>query len=267
MRCGGKTAGVLVLVLASLALAPVWQHAAADTFNDGSIETSIKPLPNQIKNQSRSMDWYPLGTNPNDGTSYIVKALTVFNGELIAGGYFTSAGGVPCNYVARWNGAGWSPLGSGMNGGVHALIVHDETLYAGGNFTSAGGVSCNYIAQWNGFAWSPLAAGVTGFVPKVRALAIHNNTLIVGGSFNNASGTTVQNIAAWNGGAWSAVDPTLTVIQEIFALTSYQGNLIAGFYATQIPGYDYIAQWNGATWSSLGTGMGRAVGALAVYNG
>ena len=45
-----------------------------------------------------------------------VCALTVYNGELIAGGWFTTAGGVTCNCIARWDGSAWQPLGSGMSG-------------------------------------------------------------------------------------------------------------------------------------------------------
>ena len=66
-------------------------------------------------------------------------ALTVYNGELIAGGRFTTAGGVTCNYIARWNGATWQPLGAGMNGDVYALTVYNGELIAGGYFTTAGG--------------------------------------------------------------------------------------------------------------------------------
>jgi hypothetical protein len=62
-----------------------------------------------------------------------VFALTVYNGELIAGGGFTYAGGVTCNYIARWNGSQWQPLGTGMNNWVYALTVYNGELIAGGS--------------------------------------------------------------------------------------------------------------------------------------
>ncbi len=37
-------------------------------------------------------------------------ALTVYNGELIAGGDFNIAGGVDANSIARWDGNDWQPL-------------------------------------------------------------------------------------------------------------------------------------------------------------
>ena len=64
-----------------------------------------------------------------------VHALMVYNGELIAGGEFTTAGGTEANCIARWDGTTWSPLDSGMNGEVFALTVYDGELIAGGRFT------------------------------------------------------------------------------------------------------------------------------------
>ncbi len=79
-------------------------------------------------------NWQPLGS----GMSNDVYALTVYNGELIAGGYFTKAGGVDANNIARWDGNNWQPLGSGMNNYVYALTVYNGELIAGGDFTKAG---------------------------------------------------------------------------------------------------------------------------------
>ena len=47
-----------------------------------------------------------------------VNASVVYNGELVVGGRFTCAGGVPANYIAKWNGTSWSALGTGMDGWV-----------------------------------------------------------------------------------------------------------------------------------------------------
>ena len=43
-----------------------------------------------------------------------VNALAVSGTNLYAGGYFTTAGGVPANNIAKWDGSAWSALGSGM---------------------------------------------------------------------------------------------------------------------------------------------------------
>ena len=39
-----------------------------------------------------------------------VGALTVYKGELIAGGDFATAGAVEVNNIARWDGNNWNPL-------------------------------------------------------------------------------------------------------------------------------------------------------------
>jgi hypothetical protein len=47
-----------------------------------------------------------------------LQAPAVYDGDLIAAGAFTEAGGVPVNRIARWDGTDWSPLGSGIDGGT-----------------------------------------------------------------------------------------------------------------------------------------------------
>jgi hypothetical protein len=75
------------------------------------------------------------------------------NGDLVAGGSFTTAGGVAANRIARWNGASWSAFGSGTAIGPHAASVYALTtlpngdLVAGGNFATAGGNVSAYIAR------------------------------------------------------------------------------------------------------------------------
>src|SRR6266436_280826 len=55
--------------------------------------------------------WLPLGAGMND----IVWTLAVSGLDLYAGGWFTTAGGAIANYIAKWNGIAWVPLGSGMD--------------------------------------------------------------------------------------------------------------------------------------------------------
>src|SRR5262245_51017407 len=59
---------------------------------------------------------------------------------LYVGGEFGMAGALEVNRVARWDGATWSALGSGVNGPVKDLIVFDDgtgaALYAAGDFST-----------------------------------------------------------------------------------------------------------------------------------
>lgn len=80
--------------------------------------------------------WHDIIT-PDSGMNGAVYAMSIFAGERIVGGAFTTAGGKIVNHVARWNDSlGWLPLGSGINGTVKALVWHDGYLFAGGQFTT-----------------------------------------------------------------------------------------------------------------------------------
>jgi hypothetical protein len=124
----------------------------------------------------------------------------VFNGELIAGGWFGSAGGNPAiPYIARWNGTSWRSLDGGVNGNVYALAEYRGELIAGGNFTTAGGSPANHVARWNGATWAALGVGVNS---DVYALTVLHDKLFVGGEFSTAGGAPVSQVAQWNGTSW-----------------------------------------------------------------
>ena len=87
------------------------------------------------------------------GMNGLVISLTVHNGDLIAGGFFTTASSQTANGVARWDGSAWQPMSTGMqdghyNGSVESLTVHNGDLIAGGWFTTAGGQAARSIARW-----------------------------------------------------------------------------------------------------------------------
>lgn len=187
-----------------------------------------------------------------------VGALAVSGTNLYIGGSFNGGGGVPGNYVARWNGVSCTPLGSGMNGPVSALAVIGTNLYAGGAFTTAGGVPANNIAQWNGSSWSPMGAGLNNVV---LALAVMGTNLYAAGNF------TPGYIAQWNGTSWSSLAGGMNAM--VSALAVLGTNLFAGGGFTTAGGtaVSDIAQWNGSSWSGLGSppnnGVNNVVTALA----
>jgi hypothetical protein len=202
-----------------------------------------------------------------------VWALTVFDNKLIAGGEFDSAGGVPVNSIASWDGTSWSALGTGTNWTVNALAVFNSKLIAGGNFTTAGGAPADYIASWDGTTWSALGAGMSAIVmwpPDyplcVNALTVYNSTLIAGGRFEKAGGAPANNIASWDGTSWSTLGTGASY--QVFALTVSDNTLIAGgtFGTAGGTSANNIASWDGTSWSALGTGTNAFVQALTVFN-
>lgn len=207
-----------------------------------------------------SQSWSGLSTGMNDW----VHALTVYNGDLIVGGQFTSAGGVPANYIAKWNGSSWSPLGIGTNAEVDALAVFNGELVAGGRFTYAGGVELNFIAKWDGTSWNDDLGGVGDIV---TSLTVYQNRLIVGGYFIDADGSPAGRIASRGSGGWLNMGGGMN--SQVMALGHYGSDLIAGGFFTTAGGApaSHIAKWNGTSWSPVGTGIGHIVYSLAEYNG
>src|SRR5206468_1173343 len=132
--------------------------------------------------QWNGTNWQALGSGMN-GTVY---ALAVYNGNLVAGGNFTT----PAQRVAQWTGANWQALGNGLNGGINALTVYNGNLVAG-----AGSLSSN-VSQWASATWQPMGSGMDGYV---LALTLYNGSLVSGGWFAAADGNTVNHIARWDG--------------------------------------------------------------------
>jgi trimeric autotransporter adhesin len=224
-----------------------------------------------------------------------IFALTVFDDglggspALYAGGFFTTAGGVPANGVAKWNGTSWSSLGTGsangMNADANALAVFDDgsgsgpALYAGGFFTTAGGVTANQMARWNGTSWSSLETGsANGMSNSVRALTVFDDgsgsgpALVAGGSFTTAGGAAANRIAKWNGTSWSslgtgAANGVNDMVLDLTVFDDGSGSgpaLYAGGFFSMAGGFtaNRIAKWNGTSWSSLGTGSTNGIGGL-----
>ena len=216
--------------------------------------------------------WSSLGTGVNN----VVQALAWDGTNLYAGGYFTTAGGVTVNRIAKWNSTSntWSALGTGTNGTVFALAWDgtNHTLYAGGNFTTAGGVTVNLIAKWDGSTWSALGTGMSG--NYINSLAWDGTNLYASGYFATAGGVTVNHIAKWNGNAWSALGTGMN--NDVYALAwdGTTNNLYVGGQFNTAGGATNtmdIAKWHESTgggdlsaWSALGTGItGIYTGALA----
>lgn len=86
---------------------------------------------------------------------------TLHNGDIVAGGAFTTVNGALVGHLARWNGSTWSPLGAGTNGGVTDLaLTAAGELVVGGGFSAAGGAVSARLARYA--ATCPATATVHG---------------------------------------------------------------------------------------------------------
>ncbi len=224
--------------------------------------------------------WLDVGWIPGSGH---VWALTTFDDgsglALYAGGRFTLIGGVPANYIAKFDGNQWSPLGSGLGSVtwpfVSALAVFDDgngpALYAAGRFAHAGGVSVNGIAKWDGQQWYDVGGGVN---QDVFELVVFDDgsgpALYIGGAFTEAGGQPINRIAKWDGNSWSPLGSGAN--DAVFALAVFDGvsgpALYAGGIFTEAGGAaaPSIATWDGQSWSDIDGGMDDWVYTLNTFD-
>lgn len=158
----------------------------------------------------RRWDWENWANMPGGSPGGDVHAMDVLpNGHLIAAGTFQTAGSVSASYVARWNGAAWWPLWSGLSGPGYAVAaLSNGDVLVGGRFATAGGVTVNSIARWDGAAWHPLGDGVSGSAQAyVGAIAVApNGDVVISGSFTHAGGVPVGGMARWDGVSWHPIE-------------------------------------------------------------
>lgn len=190
------------------------------------------------------------------GTNAEVDALTVFNGELVAGGRFTYAGGIELNFIAKWDGTSWNDELGGVGDIVTSLTVYNNRLIVGGYFIDADGSPAGRIASRGSGGWQNMGGGMNS---QVMALGHYGSDLIAGGFFTTAGGASASHIAKWNGISWSPIGTGIGHI--VYSLTEYKGELIAGGLFSSAGGVsaNNIAKWNGSVWAPLGSGIGGTI--------
>jgi hypothetical protein len=218
--------------------------------------------------------WHSLGPGLtlNDESPYYLEriyALTVFDGQLIAGGDIRASADQPLAHIARWDGTAWLPLADGLNGVVRALSVHQGELIAAGTFTAAGEVVAHGIARWNGARWAALGLGIDDGV--AYALAEYDGDLIAAGTFWLADQLPTHAIARWDGASWHALGDGLEDDDRalVNALTVFDGSLMVGGQFASAGGRvaRNLAEWDGQSWRPVFSEMSSSVDALEVING
>ncbi len=169
-----------------------------------------------------STNWIPT-FGPHNALDDLVNAMQVFDDgtgpALYVGGKFQTSGSLELRGVAKWNGAGFTPLGVGPANysleDVRTLTVYDDgggaALYAAGNFSSGGG-----LTRWDGTAWVPVGGGLSlsnpsypGETAWLHTSEVHDAgagpELYVVGFFTLAGGVPASGWAKWNGSSWTAI--------------------------------------------------------------
>lgn len=180
-------------------------------------------------------------------------------GDFYVTGGFDFAGGALVNYIARWDGEKWYPLGAGLASAGFALAVNGDTVYVAGGFAMAGGIAVNEIAMWNGLAWSDMAGGLPGADIDVMAIDTLGH-LYVGGRNLDANGTYAANgLIRWDGTQWLPVGDTMRVASGVprvydMYIDSLTNHVWVCGRLHQIGGdfVNNVARWDGNDWRGYG---------------
>jgi hypothetical protein len=237
-------------------------------------------------------DWStPTATLADGALIDSVYAIAVDGTNVYAGGYFTDVGNGAtrlgaADYIAKWDGSHWSALGSNghgdgsLNSTVYAITVKGTNVYVGGDFSDVNnnGVpvpAADYVANWNTLTddWSALGGDGSGegaLNSTVYALQFSGSDLYAGGSFTNVTSnshtwTSEDYIAKWNGTDWLPLlgdgNNNGSLNNSVKALAVSGTDLYVGGEFTDVNNggtilnaADYLARWDGASWSALGNG-------------
>lgn len=246
--------------------------------------------------------WTALGHNGSgngalSGGGGSVNALFMYGGNLYVGGSFGSvydtSGGVISNAsrIAVWNGSVWTALpgiSPALNNAVQTLAFDatNNILYFGGSFTDANGNgAADRIAGMDLDTSTLVTLGSNGggdgsLNNTVYTIGLDSlGNMYAGGFFFdvNNGGTTLTEadyIAKWDGVNWSALGNNGAGVGAMNAMVvslaiDGSDNVYAGGSFTNAAGIaeaDYVARWNGSSWSALGSN-GSGNGALVSASG
>jgi hypothetical protein len=156
--------------------------------------------------------WATFGTSGRlNGVQSTITALAGDGTNLYAGGLFNYAGQTNANYVARFDGTNWYPLGSGMSplGGVtvvRTLAISSNNGYSSGSFSFSKGVFAPNIARWDGTNWNALGTGPGGVVASIT---IRPDGVYAAGSSLNGSLYYLPFFSRWDGANWNDASGSL----------------------------------------------------------
>ena len=199
---------------------------------------------------------------------------------LVAGGFFTAAGGDSASSLAYWDGVAWHPLGTGVSlsgsaGAVRALHVHNSELIVGGTFDFVGSVNATNVAAYDGSSWRALGElgnpSSSMNTDTIYTFATFNNALFAGGSFEMPLGP--EYFARWDGTKWLSIASFWPALGSekpaINAMCVYNNALILGgsfSEAGSVLAQNIVAYGSGSSWEALAGGVDGMVNSLTVYS-
>ncbi len=150
------------------------------------LQNGIRNIPSQSKTQAD------------------VKVLKYAKGKLYVGGDFDSAGFIPANNIAFWDGKDWHALGMGLPGTINDIaILNNGNIIVASTISTGNIKKCAPLMSWNGNEWKEL--GLPPHCVSIQALATDGMNVFVGGDFIMDSLTNDNGLAIWNGINFSSI--------------------------------------------------------------
>jgi hypothetical protein len=186
-----------------------------------------------------SRDWF--GATLGIGRGVLIDA----NGDVVAGGDFSGAGGVSTHNAARWNGEAWSAVSADSIGAVTALALTSE-----GSLIAA---ATGQIVRLESDSWVTLTDNVGG---HVRSMAPHpTDGLVLAGSFSRIGASGMAGAAHWDGEVFHPFHPhNVSGFDHVTVIIgSIDGQpVVAGpFGSAGLNRARHIARWTGTSWEDL----------------
>lgn len=247
------------------------------------------------------MNWSAMqgGVHTAGGGTGLVNALATFDdgsgAALYFGGFFSSAGATAAAHVGRWDGSGYTALGSGIDlaasagNQVHALqpyidgLTGQRGLYVGGRFLGAGGIQTENWARYSSSGWEALPLGMGwvydfGLQEKASGPILWMATRDSWGNPDPNSG-----VRRWDGIAVTAPvvplkNQTLSVVgygagsdEDVIVGCGFSGGNFEFNGTHHGTERSQVMRWDGQQWSTLGAGLGvgtydSAVISMAVHD-
>lgn len=150
--------------------------------------------------------WSPLGQGLNGGVRalHVLSDTSPIGRGIVAGGSFSTAGGVAAANIARWDGSVWSALGAGLPGAVYAVAEYGSppALYAGGSFPPAGPGAYSGTARFDGSNWTQLGPNGVVYCFAIFDDGSGAGPRLYAGGQSLQTATGMDCVVRWNGSAW-----------------------------------------------------------------
>ena len=225
---------------------------------------------------------------PQGGSSLAVVTRSDGTEELYLSGDFSTTRSststenafVPGGGIVRWDGTSFRPVAGSMSDPwvheVRELATFDdgsgEALYGriGSNSSDEGPAEVGKVGRWNGMMWEPVGWGNEFGHGNVDVLYGAEDGLYAAGRFSKP-GADHDFIARWTGSEWESLGEGLggSVNAMVVADLGDGPRVFAGGRFEQSGSgapLNYIAQWDGTSWSQLGSGVNDIVSRIHVVD-